>query len=62
MVQKLLFGIDQLGWPTIVSLITFFAGIQLFGLGVAGEYIGRIFLETKNRPLYIIENKIGKFK
>jgi dolichol-phosphate mannosyltransferase len=60
--QKLIFGIDQLGWPTIVSLITFFAGIQLFSLGIAGEYIGRIFLETKNRPLYIIENKIGKFK
>lgn len=60
--QKLVFGIGVFGWPTIVSLITLFACIQLFALGIAGKYIGRIFLESKNRPSCITENKIGKFE
>lgn len=58
-IQKTLFNIDVLGWPTLVSLITFLGGIQLFFIGIIGEYIGRIFMETKNRPLYIVQKKIG---
>jgi glycosyltransferase involved in cell wall biosynthesis len=47
------------GNPTIVILVSFFAGIQLLSLGVMGEYIGRIYEEVKNRPRYIIESQLG---
>ncbi|HSP88356.1 MAG TPA: glycosyltransferase family 2 protein [Ignavibacteriaceae bacterium] len=59
--EKVFYGADVPGWTTIVVLITFLGGAQLFGLGIVGEYIGRIFLETKDRPLYIVEDKIGDF-
>ncbi len=42
------------GWATITACILFFGGVQLFILGIMGEYIGRIFEETKGRPLYLI--------
>ncbi len=60
-IQKNFYEVDVPGWATIVVLITFLGGAQLFALGIVGEYIGRIFLETKDRPLYIIEDKIGDF-
>ncbi len=50
-----------MGYPTIASLITLFSGVQLLAIGIIGEYIGYIFLETKNRPLYILEERIGDF-
>lgn len=56
---KIFFNVSVLGWPTIVSLITFLGGIQLFFLGIIGEYLARVFIETKRRPLFIIEEKIG---
>ncbi len=39
--------------------ILFFSGVQLFTLGVIGEYLGRMFNETKNRPLYLVQDMIG---
>lgn len=59
MIQKLFFTVSVLGWSTTVFLITFLGGIQLFVMGIIGEYIARIFIETKNRPLYSIEEKVG---
>jgi dolichol-phosphate mannosyltransferase len=47
------------GNPTIVILVTFFAGIQLLSLGVMGEYVGRIYDETRERPKYIVESRHG---
>tara|TARA_X000000368_G_C23043730_1_gene718165 strand:+ start:108 stop:1046 length:939 start_codon:yes stop_codon:yes gene_type:complete len=47
------------GWTTLTILISLFSGIQLLFLGVIGEYIGSIFEEVKQRPLYIIEDKIN---
>ena len=47
------------GNPTIVIVITFFSGIQLLALGVIGEYMGRIYDETRERPKYIIESRHG---
>ena len=47
------------GWATTTILISLFGGIQLLFLGIIGEYIGQIFDEVKNRPLYIIEDKIN---
>ena len=43
------------GWTTIVALISFFGGFQIFCIGIIGEYIGKIYIETKQRPRYIIE-------
>ncbi|MBK6770927.1 MAG: glycosyltransferase [Ignavibacteria bacterium] len=57
--QKIFFNVGVIGWPTIIFLITFSSGLQLFFLGIIGEYIGKIFMETKNRPRYFIEEKIG---
>lgn len=51
--QKILFSIDIPGYPTIVVLILLLGGIQLFVLGIIGEYISRIYLQSKNRPIYI---------
>jgi dolichol-phosphate mannosyltransferase len=57
--QRLFTGIEVLGWPTIIALITLLGGMQLFAIGIIGQYIGKIFLQTKNRPLYIIEEQVG---
>ena len=45
------------GWASIVGIVCFLGGIQLFSLGVIGEYIGKIYLESKHRPRYIISDK-----
>lgn len=55
--STLIFGIETPGWATIVTTITFFGGLQLFALGVVGEYIGRVFDEVKHRPHYIIDEE-----
>ena len=46
----------QPGWASIMVAITFFSGIQLLGLGIVGQYIARIYDESKNRPIYIIKD------
>ena len=63
LVKTLLYGDQAAGFPTLIIVILFLGGIQLFALGVIGEYIGRIFKETKGRPAYIVsdynETKLG---
>jgi glycosyltransferase involved in cell wall biosynthesis len=54
-IKTLMFGVDLPGYASIVTIILFLGGIQLIGIGVIGEYIGRMYLETKRRPPYIIE-------
>ena len=56
-VDTLFFGRDLEGWPTLAVGIMFSAGLQLICLGVIGEYIGRIYDEVKQRPLYIVDKK-----
>ena len=51
--QKLIWGIDVPGYATIIVLILFFGSMQLFGLGIIGEYVGRTFEQSKNRPVYV---------
>jgi dolichol-phosphate mannosyltransferase len=47
------------GWSTLSILVSVFGGIQLFFMGVLGEYIGAIFDEVKGRPLYLVEKSIN---
>ena len=51
--EKLFYGIDIPGYATIIVLILFFGSMQLFGIGIIGEYVGRTFEQSKNRPIYI---------
>lgn len=52
-----IFDIITPGWATIVTAISFFGGLQLFAIGVVGEYIGRVFDEVKHRPHYIVDEE-----
>ncbi|MGM9627027.1 MAG: glycosyltransferase family 2 protein [Faecousia sp.] len=51
--EKLIRGIDVPGYATIIVLILFFGSVQLFCIGIIGEYVGRIFEQSKDRPIYI---------
>lgn len=54
LVKTLLYGDPVQGYPTLIIVILFLGGIQLVSLGIIGEYLGRIFYETKNRPAYFV--------
>ncbi|HBI84386.1 glycosyltransferase family 2 protein [Orrella sp. NBD-18] len=58
-IEYLLFRNPVDGWPTIVTILLFFSGINLISLGIVGEYIARIFDEVKGRPLYIVRQSTG---
>lgn len=55
--KTLIFGVDSPGYASMITVVLFLGGIQLMGIGILGEYIGRIYLESKNRPIYIVENE-----
>lgn len=57
--RTLIFGIELPGYASLISCVLFLGGVQLLVLGVFGEYIGRILIEVKNRPLYIINERIN---
>lgn len=54
-VKTLTLGDPTSGWPSLVCIIFFVSGIQLFCLGIIGEYLAKTYLETKKRPIYIIK-------
>lgn len=56
LVRTIVFGYNDLaGYPSMMAVILFLGGVQLMSLGIIGEYIARIFNETKKRPLYFVE-------
>jgi glycosyltransferase involved in cell wall biosynthesis len=58
LVKTLFFGADTPGYASIMITVLFASGVQLIGIGVLGEYVGRIFAETKKRPVYIVRDVI----
>ena len=58
-VDTFLYGNQVSGWPTLTVAIMLFSGIQLLSIGILGEYIGKIFNEVKQRPLYLISDDIA---
>ena len=58
--QKLIQGIDVPGYATIIVLILFLGGMQLFCLGILGEYLAKVYVQSKNRPIYILKEHLGK--
>ena len=57
--RTLICGGDVPGYPSLISIILFIGGVQLFFLGVIGEYLGRVFNESKFRPLYLVQDFNG---
>ena len=53
--KTIIFGDPTAGWPSLVCIIFFVSGIQLFCLGIIGQYLSKTYLETKKRPIYIIK-------
>lgn len=60
LIKTLIMGSDVSGFPTIMIVMLFLGGCQLISIGILGEYLGRVFNETKKRPLYFLEETITK--
>ena len=58
-VRTIAFGIETPGYASMMVAILFLGGLQLLSLGILGEYVGRIMIETKGRPLYVVRERIG---
>lgn len=58
-VRTVLYGVDVRGYPSLMVAILFFGGLQLLSLGILGEYVGRVLIEVKHRPIYVIRERIG---
>ena len=53
--KTLIFGDPTSGWPSLACIIFLVSGVQLFSIGVLGQYLAKTYLETKRRPVYIIK-------
>lgn len=54
-VKTIAFGDPTSGWPSLACIIFLVSGVQLFALGIIGQYLSKTYLETKKRPIYIIK-------
>jgi len=57
--RTMIYGVDVPGYASLVVLLLFFSGMNMIGLGILGEYVGRVFSEAKQRPVYLIESLTG---
>ncbi|MEF2147415.1 glycosyltransferase family 2 protein [Luteimonas sp. SHGZ20W] len=58
MIRAALYGDPVAGWPSMMAVILFIGGVQLLALGVIGEYLGRMYNESKQRPLYLVDQQL----
>ena len=58
--KTLLFGDPVGGWPSLVCIVLFLGGVQLFCIGILGQYLAKTYLETKRRPIYILREEGGR--
>ena len=56
-IKTLVFGDPTNGWPSMICIITLFAGLQMFSIGILGTYLSKTYLETKNRPIFIAKEE-----
>lgn len=61
-IKTLIYGDSAAGWPSLVCIIFMISGIQLFCMGIMGQYLAKTYLETKNRPIYILESDSNEEK
>ncbi|MDC0947815.1 glycosyltransferase family 2 protein [Gammaproteobacteria bacterium] len=54
-IKTLVFGDPVAGYPSLITVVLLFSGVQLLAIGLLGEYVGRLFIEAKQRPLYLVE-------
>ncbi len=59
-IEHFVYGSDVPGWATLVTGMMFFSGVQLLSIGILGEYVGRIFEEVKQRPVYVVGSETGR--
>jgi len=59
MIRTVFFGVEVPGYASLLVVTLFMGGMQLIGIGILGEYLGRLFIEAKNRPIYIIRKRYG---
>jgi glycosyltransferase involved in cell wall biosynthesis len=59
-IRTVLWGVDVPGYASLMVAVLFLGGLQLLSLGVLGEYVGRILVETKGRPLYVVRDRVGE--
>ena len=58
--MRVVLGRSPVGFTALILVLTFFSGVQLLFLGVIGEYLGRVYEETKGRPRYVVDRKVGR--
>lgn len=57
-IRKLIYGDPVSGWPSLACLILFVGGIQLFCMGIMGQYLSKLYMEAKNRPIYLVKEEV----
>ena len=61
-IRTMVYGVDVPGYASLIVIFLFISSLQMLSVGVLGEYIGRIYMETKNRPIYVIRKRHGVSK
>ena len=60
LLKAFLYGDPVAGYPTLITVILFMGGVQLLTIGIIGEYLAKVFVEVKNRPVYFVREYMGE--